>query len=276
MAWIKDAKVKFKHGQPFDYEKILKRIDARMCFFDEYNDKEKAFCIRHDEDWDMRYSLDLARAENKYNLKSIYYINNTCDYFDYSQRLIDQCKEIIDLGHQIGLHYNALEEHILHGTPVVDVLSKPLDFLRSNGIKINGGSAHGSKVCRDNKVLNFEIWKEFETSHLAHMKKSPLFDGDIKIDRIPLSSVGFDYDATLVDHASYISDSSGRLWGMVRVDQNDPGRVYDLIEYAELMRGGAAIKSNIGEIIQHFNAHVDTGLMHILIHPIWWVGKGPK
>lgn len=261
----------FTRTQTYDYGRLMKSIEAKMCFFDEISDAEKTFCIRHDEDWDMAHSLALARAENRLGLKSVYYLNNTCDYFDYSQAFADQCKELVDLGHQVGLHYNALEEYILKGTPIIDILSKPLDFLRGNGIKVNGGSAHGSRVCRDNRVINFEIWKEFETSDVAIMKRSPKFNGDIGFERIPLSSVGFEYDASLLPHESYISDSSGRLWGMVRVDRDDPGQVYDLIEYAELMQGGVAIKSNVPEVIQYFNKHVPNGLMHILIHPKWWV-----
>ncbi|HTV71953.1 MAG TPA: hypothetical protein VMF90_25760 [Rhizobiaceae bacterium] len=266
----------FKKNLDYDYEKLLKSIEGRMAFFDDYHADEKVFCIRHDEDWSIEYSLELARAEKEYGLTSTYFLNNTCSYFDYSQDFFDKCREIVDLGHRIGLHYNALESYLTDGTPVAESLRRPLDFLRGLGIPVNLGSAHGSRVCRENKVINFEIWKEFETSDLAIMKRSPLFDGDLGFERIPLSSVGFDCDVSLLPHQSYISDSSKRLWGLVRVDPVDPGRVYDLIEYAELMRGGTAIKSNVNEVIEHFNKRVTSGLMHILIHPRWWVEEASK
>ena len=269
-----DTTFRFNRGHPYEYEALLKRIHARMSFFDDYTDDEKVFCIRHDEDWDMPYSLNLAREENKFGFRSIYFLNHTCDYFDYTQKFADQCAELIDLGHQIGLHYNALESYILNGTSIIDILSKPLDFLRNNGITVDGASAHGSRTCRENKVLNFEIWTEFENSDLACMKRSPQFDGDIGFERIPLSALSLKYDASLLHHKSYLSDSSGRIWGMVRLEPNDPGRVYDLIEYSELMRGGVAIKNNLFEVIDQFNERVDCGLMHILFHPRWWSAGG--
>lgn len=263
-------KVFFQRGQRHDFEKLFGAIDAPIRFFDGYLPEEKALCMRHDEDWDMTYSLDLARAEYEFGIQATYFLNNTCDYFDYSQQFVDQCKELIDLGHRIGLHHNALETYLLEGTPLIDNLMRPLDFLRKNGIPVTVASAHGSRVCREHKLLNFEIWREFESSFLAHVKTSPRFDGEMGIDRIALADVGLTHDVSLLDHRAYISDSSGRLWGTIRLDPEDPAPVYDLIEYAELMRGGIAVKSNVREVILQYNNWTDSGLMHVLIHPKWW------
>lgn len=263
-------KVTFKTRKDLVYRELIESIGARMVFFDDYDADEKAFCIRHDEDWDLDYSLALAEAEYEFGFRAVYFLNHSCGYFDYSRTLIDACRRLQDLGHQVGLHQNALEEHIETGRSVRDILARPLEFLRSNGIAVSGVSSHGSGVCRKHRVLNFEIWKEFEASEFAILKQSEAFDGDLGFERLPLADLDLQYDASLLSHSAYLSDSSGRLWGVYRTGSGHRSKIYDLIEYAEMMRGATVIKSNVKEIIDYFNSSTEAGLLHILWHPKFW------
>ncbi len=262
--------INFVPNRALNYKKIIDKIDGKLVHYEERDPNKRCFFVRHDEDWALEYSLDLARAEHRLGIRATYFLNHSAAYFDYSPQLADACKEIEALGHRIGLHNNAVEEFLQTGKSVVDSIGPPLDFLRSHGISVQSCSSHGSKVCRENRLLNFEIWAEFEGSELAILKTSPQFDGVLGCPRVPLSAFGLLYDCSLVAHDCYISDSSGRMWGFFRHRNNYADRIYDLSEFAEILRSPTVIKNNVNEIVSFFNTSLDAGLLQILFHPKFW------
>jgi hypothetical protein len=258
------------HKQPFvDYVRMIRSIATDMQLCRDYQSRPKCFVIRHDEDWDIKYSLGLARAEADFGIVSSYYLNHSCAFFDYSEALAAACCEIQGLGHEIGLHQNALEVYLETGELFETILARPLAFLRDHGIAVTGTSSHGSIACQARGVANFEIWQEFERSEIANLKASRLLGGDLGAPRIPLAGVGLTYDASLMPMAAYISDSSGRLWGFYR-NTGRHDRIYDLVEFSEILRSPTVIKNNIEEIVDYFNACTDEGVLQLLLHPKWW------
>jgi len=263
----------FHKAPKYDYIDLIKSIDAELCHYDNINPENKCLFLRHDEDRELEYTIALAKHEHEHQIKSTYFLNHSENYFDYSTNFIEQCKKIIDYGHEIGIHSNALEEHLVSGESIENIITKPLEFFRKNGIRIQGVSSHGSKICLNNKLFNFEIWKEFESSNMAILKESNRFNGTLNFDRLPLSNFDLKYDASILESECYISDSSGRLWGAFKIGLDYADKINDLIEVAEILRGSTVIKYNIKDIIQICNSSLKTGLIHILFHPVWWLRK---
>jgi hypothetical protein len=253
------------------YLALVKSIEAECFIFGVDPRPAKGFWLRHDEDWSLDFSLRMARLEAQHGLRATYFLNHTCDYFDYSDALVEACRTLTGLGHDIGLHTNVVEQHLATGRPPDEILAEPLSFLSDNDITVTGVSAHGSRRCAEHGLLNCEIWKEFELSPYHHMKAGGKFDGVLPFDRLSLADYGLKYDAAFLDHDAYISDSSGRLWGMYKNVAPEANRVYDLLEYAELLRMPRVIKNNVNEVIDYFNTNLDDAFLQLLIHPRWWI-----
>jgi len=66
---------------------------------------ERFIIIRHDVDFEPAYSLKLAKIEKEFGITSTYYFRTIEDVFQ--PNII---KSIADLGHEIGYHYEVLDE----------------------------------------------------------------------------------------------------------------------------------------------------------------------
>lgn len=96
------------------YRDLIASVDADIITFDDYILQPiragRRLIIRHDVDLDINRALAFARYENKLGIVSTYFLLNTAMYFDYSQKFLNICKEIQDLGHSIGFHNDLLTE----------------------------------------------------------------------------------------------------------------------------------------------------------------------
>ena len=106
--WIRVAIVKcdfsFEH-----YREILKYIKEngyRSAFYDEDIDGRQII-IRHDIDLDLDAALELAKIESELGMKAVYFIWIGSPFYNILEKrykgIIDS---ILELGHEIGLHYD--------------------------------------------------------------------------------------------------------------------------------------------------------------------------
>ena len=90
------------------YEETLLELKKKhsFCFFD--NVKENDVILRHDIDISLDSAVRMAELENKLNIKSTYFILLHSSFYNpFSIRSTNLIKKIINLGHQIGLHYDS-------------------------------------------------------------------------------------------------------------------------------------------------------------------------
>ena len=95
----------FKYAE---LEKFYKRVRelGNTILFRDFNG-EKSFLIRHDVDFDLKLALDLAIFENKLGIKSTYFILTTCESYNIlCEKNKKILKQIISLGHEVGLHFD--------------------------------------------------------------------------------------------------------------------------------------------------------------------------
>ncbi len=86
---------------------LFKEHNYKFLFFSETdNSNKKKVYLRHDIDFSLEKALVLARIEYKENTKSSYFIRLRAPFYNIfdnnCQKII---KEILNLGHEIGIHY---------------------------------------------------------------------------------------------------------------------------------------------------------------------------
>jgi hypothetical protein len=92
------------------YREILDVASSVAPFigYDEISSNQKFILWRHDCDFSLNRSLKLAEIENEYKVKSTYFINPHCEGYNiYEKSQYNILKAIINLGHDIGLHFDA-------------------------------------------------------------------------------------------------------------------------------------------------------------------------
>jgi hypothetical protein len=221
------------------YFNMINSVDARRLLMVEQARMDKRifmsgkyFIIRHDVDDRFDVAMKFAEKEYQNNLRTTYFLLNTAPYFDYSSEFARKCKELMDMGHEVGIHYGAPLK--LDKDSIFESLRRPIEFLRDNSIHVYGVAAHGDYQTR--KVLGmvaYQIWKECPPSLVKNTRI------DSAIEKISLADLGLLYEAYFLHHDYYLSDS-GRRWN------NYPSR-----------------------LIPEFNRR-SAGVLHMLIHPQWW------
>lgn len=95
-----------------NYKNILKLIQLQNYNFIEAcewkkksNSKKKIIILRHDIDFDLEYALNIAKIENKLNIKSNFFFLINDEYYNiFSPQSEKILKKILNLDHYIGLH----------------------------------------------------------------------------------------------------------------------------------------------------------------------------
>jgi len=243
------------------YVKLIKDIDADLVSFKDivnnnYNKNNRSFCIRHDIDNAMlANSINFAKIESKNNWKSTYFVKYTSDYFNFSQKLIDSCRSIVDLGHDLALHVDVVKLYMnlkkKNGrADMLKIIEKPLNFLRNAGFEILGAAAHGSPENYE-YALNYEFWEEFDS-------KKNEETGNLTFDKkVSLKEVGLLYEAYFLKYNFYITDSMGK-WTGTNIDKRA------VVPYENSMIFG---KDNMGKAAFAEFEKRKKGMLQILIHP---------
>jgi hypothetical protein len=205
---------------------------------------EKVIGLRHDVD-DNAGSFDtalrMAEWEFEHGYSSTYYLLHTAYYWE---RALVEAPRFEELGHEVGIHVNALAEAFRQRREPHLILARALAELRETGVRVVGCVAHGDPLCRENGRVVFVNDEMFSES-----ARPSVGDPERMIERLnvvlPLSPMSrsvyeLEYDANWLPRGDYISDSGG-YW--------NPRR--DSFELA----------------VSHW---AEAGQLHILIHPDWW------
>jgi len=233
-------------------------LNARRCQFKDYNGVDgRTVIVRHDVDNDLDKALLFAKEESLAGIKATYFLLHTAPYFDYSAEFARKCNIIQDFGHDLGFHNNAITVWNSKKKPLSKIINTPLNYLRNNGIKVVGTSAHGVPSCYKKGYYNYEIWKEFNP------KKN---EGRIKLksnlcslyQSKSLLDFGFTYDANFVSYQFYLDDAGGTWNGVV---------VKNIKTFGKSLKFG---KDNIGlGVVDEWNKAKEA-TFQFLVHPCWW------
>ncbi len=114
---------------------------------------KKYVIVRHDIDSSIERALELAKFENQLGVKTSYFIRlHSKMYNPFEYRTYAQLKEIKNLGHEIGLHFETLDfDNVFHEGLKNIFLREKSCLEQILNIKVETVSQHGdfSEIGRD-------------------------------------------------------------------------------------------------------------------------------
>lgn len=117
------------------------------------NRPDNFILFRHDVDIKPERSLKMAQIENSFKIKSTYYFRKKPDVF--CPNII---KQIEDLGHEIGYHYEVLDKARGDARKAVEIFEKELLEFRKI-CEINTICMHGNPLTKWN---NKDLWNIYD------------------------------------------------------------------------------------------------------------------
>lgn len=198
-------------------ERLLSHADHVWAMSDIYalaggNTDGTVIGMRHDVDdnpGSLQTAVRLAEWEAERGYRSTYYLLHDSHYWDDEMPAAAALLE--QMGHEVGLHVNAIAEAIRQQRDPFEILTDALSELRATGVQVVGCAAHGDRLCRDGagrvRFCNDEIFVECRRPELGAAERS--VDG-VTISPRPMAEFGLCYDAAWLPRAAYLSDSGGQ------------------------------------------------------------------
>ena len=155
------------------YSALLKVLLKKGYSFKPFHEfivkpKEKAAILRHDVDRFPNNSLKTAQLEHELGIKGSYYFR--CMPESYNEKII---KQIASLGHEIGYHYETLDNFHGNVDRAYDEFCRNLEVFRKI-VPVSTICMHGSPRSHfDNR----DIWKKYDYRELGIIGE-PYFDID--------------------------------------------------------------------------------------------------
>ena len=206
--------------------------------------------FRHDVDAGhaLATAVRMAEWEADRGYRSTYFVLHTSPYWQ-TPGFCDALDRIACLGHEIGIHTNALAEALRTGRDPDLILDAALKTLRGLGFTARGVAGHGDPFCNRDRApgeITFANDEQFvECARPQEGEPDRLITrGNIrlKLRPRPLADFGLDYEALML--------------GMPR-----PFRFSD--------SGGKWLTPGFNETADRFQSETERQL-HLLIHPDWW------
>ena len=157
---------------------LLKEKNYQFCNYFNYEDYDKSVILRHDIDNLLNKALEMARLEYENNIISTFFVLLSTDFYNvFSKKSNKILKEIISLGHHIGLHFDGNKYEILN--------AKELEYW----------------VERESEILGYAIDKEIKVVSM-HRPSKWIVENNIQFERIINS-----YSKKFLLDFKYLSDS---------------------------------------------------------------------
>lgn len=197
--------------------------------------------LRHDVDdnpGSLATAIQLARWEFERGYSSTYYLLHGSHY--WCDVMLGVAEEMEELGHEVGIHVNAIAEALRHNSDPHAILADALAYLRT-AVRVVGCVAHGDELCRENGRLRFvndEIFSESPRPEVGAQTRTITHNGvSLRLAPIPRATYGLEYDANWLSRGDYLSDSGG--------------------EWSQPFE----------EVAARWPGH---GQLHMLVHSDWW------
>lgn len=121
----------FKHYE--EICNIIAKSQYKVRFFNNCSsDFKNILILRHDVDQSLEQSLKIAKIENKYNIKSTFFIWLRSSFYNiFEKKYLDIIYGIISLGHQIGLHFDESVYKIENGKELNKFIEKEINLIKT-------------------------------------------------------------------------------------------------------------------------------------------------
>jgi len=137
------------------------------------NHSPDVIVLRHDIDANLEKAVAFAEWEHERGYRSSYFALHTAAYFADKPALYDALVHIESLGHEIGIHHDALSvvcerysDPDVWWDAAIDVLRLELAEMRAAGFDVVGCCAHGGN-CSRHGISNLDLWDHAELEDLG-------------------------------------------------------------------------------------------------------------
>lgn len=163
----------FTSKQYVDLIKLLKEKDYIFTNYKEYKKYKRPVIFRHDIDNSLEKALNIAKIEKENNIKSTFFVLLSTDFYNiFSKKSTDILKEIINLGHEIGLHFDEKRYEIRNKEELECYIIYEKDILeKSLGVDVEMVSMHRpSKWILENDIQFKNIINSYSKEFLHEFK----------------------------------------------------------------------------------------------------------
>ena len=197
---------------------LLSRADRVVPMRDIYKGDigRRVIAMRHDVDAVSTVAVDafetalaMARWEFERGYSSTYYLLHGSHYWN-ADNLV-RALEFEELGHEVGIHVNAIAEGLRFRRSPDFILIDALGDLRSVGLRVDGGVAHGDALCHRARFVNDEMFCESPRPDWGQPFRIVEWKGtEVPLEPRPIADYRLSYLANLLPRGDYVSDSGGR------------------------------------------------------------------
>lgn len=125
------------------------------------NPDERWVALQHDVDLRLDWAVNVARAEHEANIRSCFYVQVGCPHYDImSADGVAALREIQDLGHNLGLHFDPRRYEAV-GDRIIIGVRRDLDILQSLVGRAVTVCAHKPLRSRFDTGLSRPAWMRF-------------------------------------------------------------------------------------------------------------------
>lgn len=170
-----------------EYEALINVFLKKDFKFMRFSDPDilrvnKGVLFRHDVDMSLNASVELSNIEKRKGICSTYFIHQYSRFYNYKSDFSRKCiNEILNNGHEIGLHFDRSPHKISSATDLIDALN----FEKQDLERVTG---------REIKVFSHHNPNSFMLS----------------IDNFILAGMINTYSRSIKDRYQYCSDSNGK------------------------------------------------------------------
>lgn len=219
--------------------------------------------LRHDCDagHSLATAVKMAEWEAERGYRSTYYVLHTSPYW-HLPGFRASLDRIACLGHEIGIHTDALAHALKTGGDPDKILDEALTELRSYGFTVRGVAGHGNPLCNRARAPGEITFANDEQFIECARPQEGLPDrwlsrGNVRMRIRPrsLADFGLDYEALVLGmpHPFRFSDSGGKWL--------NPGWPETVDKFDAYRR------SSVVDLMADPKSHRQ---LHMLIHPDWW------
>ncbi|MGA2120624.1 MAG: hypothetical protein ABSG49_01120 [Methanoregula sp.] len=127
--------------------------------------KKPVLFLRHDLDVSVEGALDMAKFEFNQNIYATYYVRLNTEFYSLKDTsTFNALQKILDLGHEIGLHYDYRKDPSLPSCfkKLESLTGKPVRSLAfhipiSNQLRMNGLKIHGRMNAYSSELMGWYI-----------------------------------------------------------------------------------------------------------------------
>lgn len=211
--------------------------------------------LRHDVDNHpkaLATAVALAEWEASSGWRSTYFLLHTAAYWT-DGRWREAADTIADLGHEIGLHVDAIAYALRYGGDPDEMVLEALKELRDADHVVTGIVGHGNQLCHRAKFANDEQFTECVRDNMGARDRELSFRGrTLKLAPRPLADFGLEYESIGLRMFESVD-------GLMRTR---PGQLYNTDSSGRWYYP-------FEETIAEFEALTD-GQLHLLVHPDHW------